>query len=253
MTFLVLGGTAYARDLSLRLEESGIPVQAVLFGEENIHLPDSPIALMSGGFDSPEQAAGFLRSRGVRGVVDASHPFAPEVTRTALGAAEAAGVPYVRLLPPAWEAQRWPKAWRWVDDAAAAKRTVERLGGSRPFLSLGRDPLREFIDWDDRYVLARVIARPAWEIPASWEVIRSSGFPHTYAGEFALLSSRRIDVMVTEDAGGTLDEAKLRVAERLGIFVVMLRRPALPPGLRVVQSVDAAHAWVARHWRPQDY
>ncbi|WOP19376.1 precorrin-6A/cobalt-precorrin-6A reductase [Raineyella sp. LH-20] len=253
MTFLVLGGTSPARDLAMRLEEAGIPVVYALFGEDRPRLPAPPIELVAGGFGGADGLVTFLRERGVHGIVDASHPFAADVSRDAAVAAGVVGVPLVRLLPPAWEAQRWPIAWRWVADEEAAKRTVERLGGTRPFLSLGRDSLRGFADWDDRYVLARVVQPPTWPVPSGWEVIRSGGRPHTYAEELALLSSRRIDVMVTQDTGGPLDEAKLRVAERLGIFVVMIRRPALPDGLRVVQTVGAAYGWVARRWRPQDF
>lgn len=253
MTFLVLGDARPAQDLAMLLQEAGIPVICALFGDEHPRLPVPPIELIAGGFGGPEGLVAFLRERHVRGIVDASHPFAAEITRDAVTAARTVGVPLVRLLPPAWEAQRWPSAWRWVADEVAAKRAVGRLGGTRPFLSLGRESLRGFADWDDRYVLARVYAPPAWPVPARWEVIRSSGRPHTYPEELVLLSSRRIDVMVTQDTGGPLDEAKLRVAERLGIFVVMIRRPALPDGLRVVQTVDAARAWVARQWRPQDF
>lgn len=252
MTFLVLGGTRYARDLAVALQQTGMPVTCAQYGAENIRPPAPPIELLD-GFDDTEAMVAFVRGRPVHGIVDAGHPFAPEVTRQAMAAAERTGVPLVRLLPPAWEAQPWPRSWRWVDDEAGAKRAAEQFGTTRPFLNLGRDSLRDFAAWDDRYVLARVLARPTWPVPAGWEVLPSTGLPHTYVAELALLSSRRIDVMVTQDTGGSLDTAKLRVAERLGIFVVMIRRPPLPAGLRVVQTVGAAHAWALRHWRPQDF
>lgn len=253
MTFLVLGGTRYARDLAVSLQQSGMPVTCAQYGAENVRPPVPPVDLIAGGFGGVDEMVAFLLGRTVHGVVDASHPFAPLVTRQAMAAAVRTGVPLVRLLPPAWEAQPWPRSWRWVDDEAGAKRAAEQIGGTRPFLSLGRDSLRDFAGWDDRYVLARVLVRPTWQVPAGWEVLRSTGLSHSYVGELTLLSSRRIDVMVTQDTGGSLDAAKLRVAERLGIFVVMIRRPALPEGLRVVQTVEAAHAWALRHWRPQDY
>ena len=194
----------------------------------------------------------FLTVRKVRGVIDASHPFAADVARDALAATTAAGVPMARLLPPSWEAQGGSPQWRWAEDHTDALRIAERMGAVRPFLSVGRESLSVVTGWWVRFVLARVVELPRWRIPPRWEVIRSAD-AHAYAPEFALLTSRRIGMMVTRDTGGSLDEPKLLVAADLGIFVVMVRRPALPEGLRVLQSVDDACGWVARRWRPQDF
>jgi precorrin-6A/cobalt-precorrin-6A reductase len=88
-------------------------------------------------------------------------------------------------------------------------------------------------------VLARVVDPPDWSVPPSWEVLRARG-PYPYAAERELLESRRIDVLLTKDSGGSLTEAKLAAAHDAGVPVVVVRRPALPAGVRVVETVDEA-------------
>ncbi len=250
--FLVLGCTRDAGDLATRLQLAGIPVICALLGPATRQAPVPPVEVLSGGFGGVEGFVRFLAERRVRGVVDARHPFAVGISPDALVATQAAGVSLVRLLPPAWEAQGPPPHWRWADDHVHARQITEGLGVDRPFLSVGGRSLASYTRWADRYVLARVAELPTWRVPERWEVIRSPE-THAYSSEYALLANRRIGVMVTRDTGGPLSTPKLRAAADLGVFVVMVRRPASPAGLRAVQSVDDAYAWVARHWRPQDF
>jgi precorrin-6A/cobalt-precorrin-6A reductase len=50
--------------------------------------------------------------------------------------------------------------------------------------------------------------------------------------------------VVTKNSGGVMTQPKLQAAHDLGIDVVMIRRPALPTGVRTVGTVDDAEAWV---------
>lgn len=252
MTFLVLGGTSRSRELAVRLELAGIPVICALLGGDPAHLPSVPVEVVAEGFGGVQEMADFLTARRIRAVVDASHPFATDVTTEAFAATRLAGVPMARLLPSSWQAQGGAPGWRWVADHREARLVAEKLGADRPFLSVGRDDLADYTVWRDRFVLARVDELPSWPLPPRWEVIRGAE-PLTYAADFALLSSRRIGVMVTRDTGGPLEEPKLQVAADLGIFVVMIRRPDSLANLRLLPTVDDAYAWVSRRWRPQDY
>ena len=67
-------------------------------------------------------------------------------------------------------------------------------------------------------------------MPANVEVLLDRG-PYTVAAETKLLRSRRIDVLVTKNSGGALTEAKLAAARDLGLPVVMVQRPVVPPGV----------------------
>ena len=59
------------------------------------------------------------------------------------------------------------------------------------------------------------------------------------------MRDNRIDVLVTKNSGGRLTEAKLAAARDLGVPVVMIDRPPLPPGVRTVSSVGEAVEWLA--------
>ena len=79
-------------------------------------------------------------------------------------------------------------------------------------------------------------------LPRNHELVFSRG-PYHYAAERELLSSRRIEVLVTKNSGGALTQAKLDAAGSLDVDVVMIQRPALPDGVAAVSSVQDAVAW----------
>jgi precorrin-6A/cobalt-precorrin-6A reductase len=82
-------------------------------------------------------------------------------------------------------------------------------------------------------------------LPAQLEVVLDRG-PFTVDSELKLMRRHRIDILVTKDSGGTMTSAKLVAARQLRLPVVMVDRPALPPGVPVATTVDQAAAWVVR-------
>jgi precorrin-6A/cobalt-precorrin-6A reductase len=81
-------------------------------------------------------------------------------------------------------------------------------------------------------------------VPARLEVLLARG-PFDAAAEEELLRRHAIDVVVTKDSGGDATSAKLTAARRLGLPVVVVDRPPLPPGVAVVADVGAALAWAS--------
>jgi len=234
---LVLGGTGEARDLAGRLVERGDAVVSSLAGR--VSAPALPVGeVRAGGFGGVDGLADHLVAHGYDVVVDATHPFAAQITGNAVAACGRVGVPLVRLQRPGWSRHPLAGAFTWVDDVEAARVAAEALG-VRPFLTTGRQQLETFAAWDDRYVLARVVDPPDWDVPSSWEVLRARG-PYPYAAERELLESRAVDVLLTKDSGGALTEAKLGAAHDLGVPVVVVRRPPVPDGVDVVESVGEA-------------
>jgi len=238
---LVLGGTGEARALASVLVERGVDVVSSLAGR--VSAPALPVGTVRvGGFGGIDGLADHLVAERFDRVVDATHPFAARITANAVAATARVGVPLVRLQRPGWAAHPLAGTFTWVDDVDAARDAAEAVG-RRPFLTTGRQQLEAFAAWDDRYVLARVVDPPDWEVPATWEVLRARG-PYPYAAERDLLESRHIDVLLTKDSGGALTEAKLAAAHDVGVPIVVVRRPPVPRGVRVVESVEAAVAAV---------
>ncbi len=236
---MVLGGTAEAGDLAARLaSDDRLATVTSLAG-----LTRLPAAIAGpvrrGGFGGPDGLAATLRDDGYDALIDATHPFARRIAAHAAEAAQAAGVPRVKLVRPAFP--RPPGlAVTEVADMAAAARAVP--AGGRVFLAAGRREIAAFAGRADLWCLVRMIEPPtAGETLPPGEVIL--GRPnHEIDDEAALLRKHRIDVLVAKDSGGPA-AAKIEAAARLRLPVILIKRPEPPPG-EIVADVESVLAWI---------
>jgi len=237
---LLLGGTAEARDLAAALVEDGIDVVSSLAGRvQRPRLPAGETRL--GGFGG---VAGLQEAlQGYDVVVDATHPFAATISRSAATACEAARRPLLRLARPSWAALPGSSRWRWVESSEEAAAAAAEVGGP-VFLTTGRQSLRRFLPLlGETRVLVRVVDPLDWEPPPTWTVLLARG-PYTLDGELSLMREHRVDVLVTKDSGGDLTRAKLDAAGALDVPVVVVRRPAAPEGVEEVSDVPGALRWL---------
>ncbi|MGY1591070.1 cobalt-precorrin-6A reductase [Geodermatophilus sp. SYSU D00708] len=233
---LVLGGTGEARRLAGRLVEEGVDVLSSLAGRvADPVLPPGEVRV--GGFGGVEGLAAALH--GVAALVDATHPFAATMTAHAAAAAAATGTPLLRLQRPGWTAGPGDD-WRWVDSLVEAAQAVAGCGSV--FLSTGRQGLAAFAGLRGR-CLVRAVDPPSPPLPERTTVVLARG-PFTVEEERALLREHAVEVVVTKDSGGGMTAAKLTAARELGLPVVVVRRPPVPPGVPVVATVEEALAWL---------
>jgi precorrin-6A/cobalt-precorrin-6A reductase len=249
MTVLILGGTGEARALATALDDDAIEFESSLAGRvRNPRLPVGPVRI--GGFGGAEGLARYLNERGIRAVVDATHPFAAGISANAAAACAAVNVPLLRLQRPGWHDRHG--RWTWADDHHAAAEAAAT--GRRIFLSTGRQTLERFVGPLAAHdVLVRVVDPLAIELPPNWSVLLGRG-PYDRDDERSLLLDNRIDTLVTKDSGGSLTRGKLDAADELGVRVIVVRRPAAPRGVATVDSVATARDWVLRvaEVRPAD-
>lgn len=241
---LILGGTSDAAALARRLDGTpGLSVTSSLAGR-TAGGRDLPGQLRVGGFGGVDGLAAYLTTAGIGLLVDATHPFAAEITRNAAAAARAAGVARLRLRRPAWT-ERADDRWQHVADAAEAAQAL-RAHGPRVFLATGRSALAAFAPLADTHFLVRLVETPSAPLPLpSYTLVTGHG-PFTEADDRALLEAHAIDAIVAKNSGGSGASAKLAAARSLGLPVVMIARPGEPPG-ETVADPDAAAAWVQRH------
>lgn len=200
-----------------------------------------PVPVRIGGFGGADGLAAYLRDRQVSHLVDATHPFAARISANAANAAAATGVPLLALTRPAWAPAAGDR-WTRVPDLLAA---VAALAGDprRVMLALGRMHVAAFAAQPQHRYLLRFVDRPNAPPPLPAHVIVIDRGPFTIEGDEQLLARHAIDLIVSKNAGGSGAAAKLVAARRLGLPVLMIERPALPPRAEV-HDVAGVLAWL---------
>jgi len=236
---LILGGTGEARELAAELTAAGADLISSLAGRvSRPRLPDGPVRV--GGFGGADGLAAFLRAEAITHLVDATHPFAATITANAARATEEAGLPRLVLRRPAWDPA---PTWAAVPDIQAAAAAVRAWPGEGVFLTTGRRDLGAFAADDRHQFLVRTVDPPDGPVPPRMTLLLDRG-PYTVDGESALIREHRIGLLVTKNSGGPMTAAKLTAASELGVQVVMVERPPLPPGSTVAATVSAALRWL---------
>ena len=175
-----------------------------------------------GGYGGSEGLAQFVRAERISLILDATHPYAAQISRNAAEAARACGVPCWALRRPAWQPQPGDD-WREVDDWAELVEALKPF--KRPLFTLGREPLQHLdeIPAEQFWTLRALDVYPGNE---RCEVIGARG-PFLIEDERALFEERRIDVLISKNSGSTATEPKLEVARERGVPVLVLKRPML--------------------------
>ncbi len=241
MRVLILGGTTEASALA-RAVAGDARIEATLSYAGRTRTPARlPIPTRSGGFGGVQGLAHHLRAQAIDALVDATHPFAAQMSRHAAEAAALAGVRLLAIVRPPWQPQAGD-CWTAVPDmenAAAALGPVPR----RVFLTVGQQELAAFAaaPWHD-YLIRSV--EPVTRLPPRARCIVARG-PFEEEGERRLLQTERIELLVTKNSGGAATSAKLTGARALGIPVIMVSRP-LAEAVPSVLDAAGALAWL-RH------
>jgi precorrin-6A/cobalt-precorrin-6A reductase len=241
MRILILGGTGEARELAAGLTAAGIDVVSSLAGRvRQPRLPAGEVRI--GGFGGASGLADFLRGEAITGIVDATHPFAAAITGNATEAAAETGVPLLVLRRPPWPTD---PSWQTVHDIVAAAAAVRAWPGESVFLTTGRRDLGAFAADDRHRFLARAVDPPDPDRPAPPRItLLLDRGPYTPEGEAALMREHGVGLLVTKNSGGPMTAAKLQAARELGVRVVVVERPPLPPASTTVTTVAEALTWI---------
>lgn len=247
INLLILGGTTEAGALARAVAGLGIPAVLSLAGRVERPAPQ-PVPVRVGGFGGVEGLVHHLRENGVTHLVDATHPFAARMSGNAVAAAAAAGVPLLALSRPPWRPQQGDR-WTVLPDIPAA---VAALAGPprRVFLAVGRMHLAAFAEQPQHHYLLRLVDPPAAPPPLPRHTVTVSRGPFDIAGDTALMTEHAVELVVAKNAGGPGAEAKIHAARALGLPMLMIDRPALPPR-REVDRVDAVLDWLDHPGTPR--
>ncbi|MFC3181171.1 cobalt-precorrin-6A reductase [Cypionkella sinensis] len=237
---LLLGGTTEASLLARALAEAGRNAVFSYAGRTDAPVAQ-PLPTRVGGFGGIGGLVDYLRAENIGAVVDATHPFAAQMSRNAIAACAEAGVPLIGLERAAWTAEAGDD-WRHVPSIDAAVSALPDVP-ARVFLAIGKQNLSGFAAKPHHYLL-RLVDAPASPPLPDCTVVLARG-PFEVEGDKALMVQHKISHIVAKNAGGSGAEAKLIAARALRIPVVLIDRPALP-ARRVVASVAEVMDWL-RH------
>ncbi|MDE6933580.1 MAG: precorrin-6A reductase [Oscillospiraceae bacterium] len=252
----VFAGTTEGRRLVELLADAPVEVTACVATEygEALLTPRDRLTVSHRRLTEEEMEALLARER-FDLVVDATHPYAAEVTENIAWACRRAGVEYLRLLR---EADAPPEGAVYLPDTEAA---VNWLAGTEGniLLTTGSKELAKYaaLPGFARRVYARVLP-----MEASLSACRAAGLgpdriiamqgPFSREMNAALLGAVSAKYLVTKDTGGTGGFGEKAAAARdAGAVLVVIGRPAQREGLGFAETVGLLCSRFGLHARPR--
>ena len=231
---LVLAGTKDGRDLITLLDKAGYEVMASVFSEYGRQLIQlTHVSIHAGPLDT-EGLMELILSKKINMVVDASHPYAVNVSQNAMGACQATGIHYVR-----YERTTTPlpayQALHVVYDYDQAAHVAASLG-KVIFLTTGSRHLQSFkavTDVGGQRLIARVLPEPSvlqecLELGFLPKDIVAVQGPFSHDLNVALFKEYQAEVIVTKNSGQVGgSDTKMTAAMALGVPLVLIDRPII--------------------------
>ncbi|MGH2332352.1 precorrin-6A reductase [Thermoanaerobacter mathranii] len=223
---LVLAGTKDGREIAERLKLKGFEVIASTVTDYGASLFSEGIKVHKGAMDELS-LIDFIYKNNIDIVVDATHPFAKDVSINAINACNKTGIKYIRYER---ESLYYYKAIvvKSFEEAAEECKKYDSI-----FLTVGSKNLEKFrVLWEiGKKVTARVL--PLSSVIKKCEnlglkpknIIAMEG-PFTKELNYQMFKERNAEVIVTKESGivgGVLE--KFEAAKMLGIPVILIKRP----------------------------
>ncbi len=230
----LIGGTTESAALAQAIASLGLPcIVTVTTAAAKKLYPQVPKIQVQVGCLDATQIARFVQQQRIAAILDASHPYAVEISQIAIATATRQRIPYLRFERPAVEANN-PTAPVITLENFEALLTDDYLFQQRVLLTVGYKALPLFQPWQERSTLfARILPSVA-----SLEAAITAGFtsdrlialrpPVTTELEKALWHHWDISLVVTKASGTAGGEnIKRVVAAETGIPLIIISRPAV--------------------------
>ncbi|MGE5655845.1 MAG: cobalt-precorrin-6A reductase [Actinomycetota bacterium] len=234
----LIGGTSESAQLARAIALCGFPCTISVTSETARGLyPSSPLLRIWVGLLDEIELGAFLQEQQIVAILDASHPYAVNISHLAIFAATQWQLPYLRYERlPLKPSETLAKPGDRVIDLPNWETllTGDYLTGQRVLLTIGSRPLPLFRSWQKKAVLfARILpALPALQaaLEAGFvgERLMALRQPISADLEKALWQQWQISVVVMKasgDAGG--EDVKRKVAAQLGVKLIIIDRPIL--------------------------
>jgi len=221
MKILILGGTADARKIAVKLLKAQHNVIYSVAGL--VRLPNLDCKVISGGFRQYGGLDDYLTDEFIDAVVDATHPYAIKMTATAVDVCERLALPYFRYARPPWRAKPEDE---WIKVESLASLIEKCAAFDNPLLTTGQLTQQQLdeIARNSAKVTYRTAAPSQASLTDNVNWLKALG-PFAFEDELALMLRLKTDVLVSKNAGGDATYAKIVAARELKIPVIMCNRP----------------------------
>jgi len=238
----LIGGTSESAEIAKLLAKAEIPctISVTTAAAKSLYPLVPSLQVWVGNLDEI-QLESFLQTQEIGAIVDASHPYAIQISQLAIAAAERRKIPYLRYERQTVEATELTEKLSIKSDNLIRKLanwetllTGNYLTEKRVLLTVGYRPLGLFQSWQNKSTLfARIL--PA---ERSLAVALAAGFtadrlmairpPISLELERALWQHWQISLVISK-ASGTPggEDIKRQVARELGVPLIIIDRPWL--------------------------
>jgi len=220
MKILILGGTKEAGALAAQLVEGGHDVTSSLAGRTK---EPKPLAgkVRIGGFGGADGLSKYLVDHQIEKLIDATHPFAKQISENANAAAQATGVEFEVITRKPWQKQE-DDIWIKVASLQEARDLIPE--NSRVLLALGSQYIDQFSKREDVFFLVRMVDKPDQDFPLPNHELLIGKPSADWQQEAKLIEQKKINHIICRNSGGTGAYAKIEAARKLGIPVIMVGR-----------------------------
>jgi precorrin-6A/cobalt-precorrin-6A reductase len=243
---LVLGGTTEGSEIANRLTNEGYQVLVSTATKYGLKCSEEQLKIITGRLTCRKMES-VIRKNGIRLVVDATHPFATQVSENAKKACRKTGTGYIYFERNSLKLPQNKLIHR-VKSFEGAAQVAANLGDNI-FLTTGSKTLEVFIkvaQKKGRRIIARVLPEPTaiqkcFDLGLKPDQIVAAKGPFSKAFNKAWFEEYKASVVVTKESGqsgGTLE--KIQAALELNIPLVVISRSYQGEGMTSPKEVIAS-------------
>ena len=231
---LVLAGTKDGRELISLLAQTGYPVIASVFSDYGRDLLQETNVIIHTGPLDDQGLTTLIQERHIQILVDASHPYAVNVSHNAMLACQHTGIHYLRYERPTVPMPSYENLHLVTDYQQAAE--VASTLGKTVFLTTGSRHLKLFktaLCLQDHRLIARVLPEPSVLMECQnhgflpKDIIAIQG-PFSHELNMILFKEYQADVIITKNSGQVGgSDTKITAAMALGLPLVVIDRPMM--------------------------
>ncbi|NDJ19106.1 cobalt-precorrin-6A reductase [Myxacorys almedinensis] len=252
----LIGGTEESATLARAIAALQFPCVVSVTTESATSLyPIAPSIQVWVGKLDPNELPRFIKKYNIGVVLDASHPFAVEISKNVIRVTQDADavnphpVAYLRFERPTLTTD---ETGVWSIESFEKLLETDWLRGQRVLLTIGYRFLSLFKPWQDKAMLftrilpSQVAVEAAIEAGFSSDRIIALRPPISYELERSLWRQWQISTVITKASGSPGGEdVKRNVAKELGVKLIVVERPAIAYP-QVTNSVTEAIAFLSR-------